>query len=424
MKMEDELLESTAAAAEAAESSAEDEESRRKKEERKLYSPCPLTRETGTPGVLLDFNSGLRMRFPAEEGYHMRVTDRDAMIVLSDADVSSGFAFSKEKYYVNYLVELWKDGTKILTHALDLKGKNVKIVFPVAGVLGDILAWFPYAEAFRQKHGCNVYCMVREEHAGIFRPAYPEMRFVAPGESPPDCYATYYMGAYSDKKYSPVEHNLAGLSGCIPYILGLERKELRPVLTPCRERLIPEPYVCIGAQSTAQRKYWNNPRGWDVTVEYLKSLGYRVLCIDRKSADPVDIYPNVMPAGAEDFTGDLPLQQRIDLLGHADFFVGLSSGLSWLAWGAGIPVVLISGFTLPQTEFYTPYRVIQYHSCYGCWNDNRVEILNTDRLYCPRHGGTKRMFECSRFITPEFVCKTIDRLMADYGLDPKRRIEE
>jgi autotransporter strand-loop-strand O-heptosyltransferase len=43
--------------------------------------------------------------------------------------------------------------------------------------------------------------------------------------------------------------------------------------------------------------------------------------------------------------------------------VGLSSGLSWLAWAAGTPVVMIAGFTHPTNEFATPYRVINYHAC-------------------------------------------------------------
>lgn len=380
------------------------------------YKPGPVIMETGVPGVRLDFNSGVRLLLEESEGYHLRITDRDAMIVMYDADISSKYVETKKKYYIDYLVELWKDGHKVLTHSFDLKGRNVKICCPVGGVLGDVLAWFPYAEEFRKKHNCNVYCMVSKEHAEIFRPAYPMIRFVSEEETVPECYATYYMGAYKDPSYAPVDHRQAGLSGSIPYILGLELKEVRPVLTPCAERPIKEPYVCIAVQTTAQRKYWNNARGWDYTVDYLKKLGYRVLCIDRNRTNPIGDYRNEMPAGAEDFTGNLPLQQRIDLLGHADFFIGLSSGLSWLAWGAGTPVIMISGFSLPQTEFYTPYRVIQYHSCYGCWNDVTVEMLTKDKLYCPRHQGTKRMFECSRFITPEYVCKVIDRLMADYGL--------
>ncbi len=54
--------------------------------------------------------------------------------------------------------------------------------------------------------------------------------------------------------------------------------------------------------------------------------------------------------------------------------MGLSSGLSWLAWAAGIPVVMISGFTHPTNEFATPYRVINYHACNGCWNDVRAQV--------------------------------------------------
>ena len=56
-------------------------------------------------------------------------------------------------------------------------------------------------------------------------------------------------------------------------------------------------------------------------------------------------------------TGHRPILERIAILEHADFFIGLASGLSWLAWELGVPVVQISGFTLPGSEFYTPYRV-------------------------------------------------------------------
>ena len=44
------------------------------------------------------------------------------------------------------------------------------------------------------------------------------------------------------------------------------------------------------------------------------------------------------PHGAEDETGERPLQERARWLKHAEFFIGLSSGLSWVAWAAGTPV--------------------------------------------------------------------------------------
>ena len=51
---------------------------------------------------------------------------------------------------------------------------------------------------------------------------------------------------------------------------------------------------------------------------------------------------------------------------HGEFFVGLSSGLSWLASATGTPVVMISGFAHPTNEFDTPYRIINYHACNSC----------------------------------------------------------
>jgi autotransporter strand-loop-strand O-heptosyltransferase len=130
---------------------------------------------------------------------------------------------------------------------------------------------------------------------------------------------------------------------------------------------------------------------------------------------------NTMPHEAEDETGDRPLAERVRWLRHADFFIGLSSGLSWLAWAAGTPVVLVSGFTHPLNEFATPYRVINYHTCNSCWNDRGIKFDSTDYLVCPRHKDTPRQFECSRLITAEHVISTIRRIPA-FAAPPKSQL--
>jgi hypothetical protein len=66
-----------------------------------------------------------------------------------------------------------------------------------------------------------------------------------------------------------------------------------------------------------------------------------------------------IPHGAEDETGDWLLAERAGWLPRAAFFLGLSSGVAWLAWAVGTPVMMASGFTHPTNEFATPYRVIQ-----------------------------------------------------------------
>jgi len=80
------------------------------------------------------------------------------------------------------------------------------------------------------------------------------------------------------------------------------------------------------------------------------------------------------------------LDDRAAMLHHADFFVGLSSGLAWLAWGAGTPVVMISGFTLPICEFRTPYRVHNTHVCHGCWDATDCGFDHKDFFWSPAQG--------------------------------------
>ena len=379
------------------------------------FEAGPLTQRDEASGIAYDFNYGVRMQIPPGK-HRVRFYDRDADIALYDAEADGVIVTSTKKYYVNFRVEVYKDETCVFRHEYDARGKRVLIRFPV-GTLGDIIAWFPYAREFQQKHGCEVYCAMHEELAGLFKASYPELRFVKPDERPEGLYASYYMGIFfpcDDRVHQPVDWRIVGLQKTIPHILGLEVKEIRPVILPQnRERVIQEPYVCIASQATSQAKYWNNPTGWYDTVAYLKQKGYRVLCIDKEHCHGVGSRWNLIPYGAENFTGALPLQERVDLLYHADFFIGLSSGLSWLAWAVGKKVVLISGFSLPQTEFYTPYRIINYHACNGCWTDSSIEFEHNDFAWCPRHKNTDRQFECTRLISAGQVRQAIDRLLLD-----------
>lgn len=386
------------------------------------FDSGPLTCQTDVDGLAFDFNYGARVKVPAGN-WRVKITDRDCFVTLYDAKADDVLVASTKKYYVNFGLEIYLDDQLIFCHDLDLAGKKVLIKFPV-GTLGDIIAWFPYAQIFKYKHDCEVYCAMAPELAALFRPAYPELYFIGPEERPAGIYASYYMGIFfpcDDRAHQPVDWRIVGLQKTIPCILGLEPVEVRPCILPQNpERQIAEPYVCIAAQATSQAKYWNNGSGWLKVIKHLKDKGYRVLCIDRESCHGSGSRWNTIPHGAEDFTGALPLTERVDLLFHADFFIGLSSGLSWLAWGAGKPVVMISGFSLPITEFYTPYRVINYHVCNGCWTDSAIEFEHNDFAWCPRHKNTDRQFECTRFINADYVNSVIDRLMLDYNLQPRK----
>ena len=391
------------------------------------FNPPRISMKSEVEGIVYDFNKGARVAVP-KGNYRVRFIDRDACLVLYDAKADGVICTSTKVYYVNFRIEVYKRGDEqkkepdklIFAHNYDARGKNVLLKFPDTA-MGDVLAWFPYAEEFRKQHGCNLYCALNPKFSSILKAGYPEINFVDTETVPPDLYASYYVGLFApwdNRDLQPVDWRIVGLQRHAAYLLGVDPVERRPRLTPCQERPIKEPYVCIASQSTAQCKYWNNAFGWLGTVEYLKKLGYRVLCVDRDRISVVGNQGNNIPYGTEDFTGDRPLQERVDLIAHADFFIGLTSGLSWLAWGTGVPVILITGYTAPNIEFYTPYRVQHFHVCNSCCNDMRLEHKYGDFGSCPKFRGTEREYECTRFITPEHVCRTIDRVRADLGIAP------
>ena len=370
-------------------------------------------------GIKFDFNHGIRILFPQnDKTYHVTFTDLDTGVILYSADTKPGaYVTSVKKFYVRFRLIIHEKGndTPIFQHDMDLKNKEVMVQLPV-GTIGDSIGWFSYVERFQLKHGCKIICVMTPWIADLVRNQYPDITFIAPADTVKyQPYASYYMGLFfkGDVNNQPVDFRYIGLHKTAGCILGLsvdELADLPPRFDLSAPRKIQGKYVVIAAQSSSQAKYWNNPCGWLTVVKFLKDNGYRVLCIDKEKVHGTGLNWNYIPYGAEDFTGNIPLQERVNLIKDADFFIGLSSGLSWVAWGCKVPVVMISGFTHPNNEFYTPYRVINYHTCHSCWNDMRCEFDHYDFLWCPRHKGDDRQFECTRLISPEQVISTIKRI--------------
>jgi autotransporter strand-loop-strand O-heptosyltransferase len=378
----------------------------------------------GPNGIFFDFNHGCRVTLPeAEHPWRVRLSDLDTGNILFETELKAGRINSTKRYYVPFRLEVWQQREKILVHDYCAAGRDVLVRFPTDAV-GDPLGWFPYAVKFKERHGCRLTCTTSPKLIALLRDSYPDITFLTePEVDPQRFYATYTIAlfyqagsVYDHKDWVPCDFRYVGLHRAAGYILGVDPTDEPPsIKVPDDSRPIAEPYVCIAVQSTAQSKYWNNPTGWAEIVRFLKEAGYRVFCIDLKQTHGQGLVWNHMPAGVEDLTGDRPLIDRARWLKHAEFFVGLSSGLSWLAWAMGIPVVMISGVTHPLNEFTTPYRVINYHACNGCWNDPLAAFNRTDFLSCPRHKNTPRQFECTRLITAEQVKQTIRRIPS-FGL--------
>jgi autotransporter strand-loop-strand O-heptosyltransferase len=383
--------------------------------------------QLGPHGIRFDFNSGCRVLLPPRDSgkWRTRLTDRDTGNILFESENAGAFVRSAKRWYVRFGLEVWETPAPgeaqqlVFSHDFNPAGQDVLIQFPV-GTLGDILAWFPYAARFAEVHPeTRVICALSGLIIPLLKDSHPNMRLVTHEEVEAErlverVYATYSLGLFFDDatyEWQPTDFRRVGLHRTAAYILGVDPAEAPARLgVPDEGRPMAEPYVCIAVQSSCGCKYWSNPTGWHEVVAALQARGLRVVCIDQKRVHGHGLMWSHIPHGVQDETGDRPLAERVRWLRHAEFFIGLSSGLSWLAWAAGVPVVLISGFTHPTNEFATPYRVINWHTCNSCWNDPAVRFDHHDFLWCPRQAGTPRQFECMRLITAQHVLNVVDKI--------------
>ncbi|MBQ9497858.1 MAG: autotransporter strand-loop-strand O-heptosyltransferase [Selenomonadaceae bacterium] len=369
--------------------------------------------ETGIAGLKLDFNYGLRLDVP-EGNFRVRISDFDTEKICLDKYISGGRIISVEKYFIRWHVEIFLDEEKIFDYTLDLAGKPVAVKF-ISDALGDTLSMIPYVSEFKKIHGCAVALRVKDYLRALIARLYPDL---PPLDEKIQPFATYYPMMYQSSPFVPLvpadvrEMSLLRIGGML---LGINHLPPKAPFKPTESPVTDEPYVCIGIQARNARKGWLYPHGWDIVVDYLKSLGYRVFCIDKNAKETGDELTVCKPEGAEDFTGDRPLLERANMLYHAEFFIGIGSGLSWLADAVNCPVVMICGFSQDWCEFYTPYRVMNYKACHGCFNDMRVSFLGQR---CPYHKGTPREMECQKTITPRMVIDAIERLIVDKNLIP------
>jgi autotransporter strand-loop-strand O-heptosyltransferase len=355
----------------------------------------------------------------ADERFAVAFIDRSTGETFCDATIGGGmWAAAAPCYYVPWRVALENsdDASERFQYDLELEGQTVAVV-NMSAQIGDAIGWMPAVEAFRRERGCRV--IYKTAHRDLFEAGYPEIEFVdevderAPRD---DLFISYgialdladHQGFIHRRPYQTVS-----LQRLATDLLGLEPREERPRIT-VRDRgtAAKGRYVCIATQSTSQAKYWTR-EGWERIIDHLHGLDYEVLCIDRHAWYGADAYMNQIPSNCLARVGDFDLHDRITDLVTCEFFIGLSSGLSWLAWALGKPVVLISGFTDPKNEFSTPYRVIERSVCHGCWNDPQITYDRNQWAWCPRHAGTDRVFECSRAISFEHVRDVVDACIRD-----------
>ena len=160
-----------------------------------------------------------------------------------------------------------------------------------------------------------------------------------------------------------------------------------------KERIVKSDKISIAPESLKKIATWDKHK-WQKIVNQLVNLNFNVFNVSYENTLELE---NVIGIhGFDDLNISLNhiLESRV--------YVGLSSGLSWLAWAYDVPVVMISNFTKIQNEFDC-FRVWSPYVCHGCFN-----TYNNIKSHCPLFENTNRENECHKIITTEMVLNQIN----------------
>ena len=391
--------------------------------------------------VLVSFRNGPKIEIKGDSldtrVFRAIFYDDNTNEIIHESDLKiNHWTRSSRKYFTNWRVEVWDGIEKIHESKMKLEGEEVCLVFSTS-TLGDTISWVAYAEEFRKIHRCNLtlHCSFSK----IFKESYPEINFIERdvwvwGEIEKEKWYASFLVMYGitvedqknqitrmqrnfenkrgplyvdgldvhDKFKTPRHPHSIPLASIGSDALGLEEKEIRTRIknTNPSERPIQEKYICISEFASADGlKLWNNKIGWETLVQKLQSLGYKVVSISKEKSNIKGIIKR---------NGPIDLEERIWYLHHCEFFIGVSSGLSWLAWACGKKVVMISGATMEFNEFEKDnIRIINKDSCHGCWNsiEHRNKFACFHASFCPEN----KNFECTRKISPSYVLEEIQK---------------
>ena len=348
--------------------------------------------------VSVNFVNGAKVELGgfSNRKYEVQFWDEDNIIYKDEISVGCWCAPNR-KYFTDWHIKIYTEGNLVYSNKIDLRERRVYIALDSSSI-GDTLAWMPYLEEFRKKHNCKLIASTFWNN--LFESEYPEIEFVKPGDVVHNLYAMYTVGCFYDENLEPEICSTIPLQKVATNILGLEYKEIKPLISTKKSWpfSLTDKYVAIAPHSTAGLKYWNNPTGWQEVVDYLISNGYKVYNVSREGCEL---------RGVKNLK-EYSIDEIINCIRGSEFFIGLSSGLSWLAWALKKKVVLISNFTNENHEFSDNcIRIVNKSVCNSCWVNPEFKFDKGDWNWCPIHKGTERQFECSKSITGQMVISEI-----------------
>jgi autotransporter strand-loop-strand O-heptosyltransferase len=323
--------------------------------------------------------------------YFIEFIDGDGKVRHSSNITNNMWTSCNIKYYVPWSIRI--NGKVVET--FNIEDKTVLISFESKSI-GDTIAWAPYTIELMNQRKCKVILSTFHNDWFIGNKSYDKIKFINPGQSV-NCDVIYKLGWFRDDNKTwrnfnlhPVQPNLIPLQKTASDILGLEFKEVNYGLSfKPGKRPMESKYVVFGPQSTAGCKEWPF-ENWQTLTKMVRELGYEVIILSLKNYDIKD----TISVTSRDWN------DIFNCLYHSEFFVGLSSGLSWVNWALNKQTVMIAGFTQDDHEFTTNVKRVSNDVCIKCWNDPVLIFDPGTWDWCPVYQNTERQHICQKSITP------------------------
>jgi autotransporter strand-loop-strand O-heptosyltransferase len=264
--------------------------------------------------------------------------------------------------------------------------------------LGDSVGAAAIISKYQQLNGYDV--TVISNHSKLFIKSYPNLKFIGIDEPVTDFYNDRIQTLY--KFDIPLLEGYAKDFGITTEGVTLKVDSVE------KQRPIKNKYVCIGVHSTAQCKYWNYPGGWDILSKMLRKKGLTPVVVERDELFGIEGHMNGLPQSAVKKVG-MNFSDVLNYIQHCEFYIGLSSGLSWVAQGLGKPTVIISNVTSKDNEYIDEktLRIYDEDICHGCIHKEPFDT--NDWLWCPVYrNDDMRRHVCTKLITPQEVMKKIE----------------
>ena len=355
-----------------------------------------LTNEMMLQKINIDVNfvsqPFLEITGKSNKNYETKFYDENDICLYENTIKANHWVKLSRQWFTAWKIKVWENNVLVYDYKFDLSNQRVYISFESSS-LGDSIAWIPYALEFKKKHNCHVIVSTFKNF--LFQDVYPELEFVDPGTVVGNIKGMYSVGWFYDSAKEPILPNTIPLQKTATNILGLKYEEIRPRISynPCN--IFDGKIVTIATNSTAGCKFWTR-EAWQELIHYLHSKNYRVINVSLEE----NPFENCEPLE------DKSLQSAMDAISYSEFFIGLSSGLSWLAWAMNKPVIMIANFTEEGHEF-SCIRPVKKNVCNGCWNSPKYKF-DKSWDWCPVHAGTDRQYECQSSITSGDVIALIE----------------